>query len=291
MYRTTTRKPRGQGSRTERSTRGTRESEKTKRATAPRRPMWIGSIAVGLMNVPVKLYPMIYNRGVKFHFLHKTDKQPLRYERICTRDEQVVPWQDVVKGYEVTRNEYVVFDQEELEAAKPESDRRIHVDKFVDYFNVDPIYFYNNYILIPDRSSDAYSLLLTALSQMGKAGAGRITMREKEYPALIHAYKDTLILTTMRYTYDVVDPINFEELNQLEVPERSELNIAKKIITELSGNFDISEYQDNYRVRLEELIQKKLKGEPVIIEKEPPKEEIKGLMAALQETLRQLEKR
>ncbi len=255
-----------------------------------RRPMWTGSVAIGLINVPIKLYPMIYDRGVTFHFLHKPDNAPLRYEKVCTKDNKVVPWPEVVKGYEVSKNQYVVFNKEELDAVKPESDKRIRIDKFIDYLSVDPVYFYSSYALMPDKSNDAYGLLLQALESIGKAGVGRITLRTKEYPVLVHAYKGALVLTTMRYGYDVVDPGGFEELKELKTPEKNELELAKKIIKDLSGEFDISEYKDTYRAKVEELIKKKLKGETITVEK-PPKEEVKGLMAALQETLKQLEKK
>ncbi len=266
------------------------EVEKPKKAPMPKRSFWSGSIAIGLINVPVKLYTMIYDRGVKFHFLHKTDNQPLRYEKICTKEDKIVPWPEVVKGHEISKNQFVIFGKEELDAAKPESDRRIRIDKFVDFFSVDPVYFYSTYALLPDKSNDAYNLLLRSLEKMGKAGAGRITLRTKEYPALVHAYKGALVLTTMRYGYDVVDPGAFEELKDLKEPTKTEIDLAKKIIADLSGEFDIYEYKDTYRQKVEELIQKKLKGETIVVEK-PPKEEVKGLMSALQETLKQLEKK
>ena len=275
---------------TEKPLEGVEESEKPKKAATPTRPFWSGSISIGLINVPVKLYAMIYDKGVSFHFLHKTDNAPLKYEKVCTKDGKTVPWAEVVKGYEVSKNQYVIFGQEEIDAVKPESDRRIRIDKFVDYFSVDPVYFYSSYALLPDKSGDAYALLLQSLEKMGKAGAGRITLRTKEYPALVHAYKGALVLTTMRYSYDVVDPSRFEELKELKSPEKNEMELAKKIITDLSGEFDIAEYKDTYRTKVEELIKKKLKGEPIIVEK-PPKEEVKGLMSALQETLKQLEKK
>ncbi len=268
----------------------TAETQAAKSAPISRRSMWSGSISIGLINVPVKLYAMIFDRGVTFHFLHKTDNAPLHYQKICTKDNQVVPWPEVVKGYEVSKDEYVVFDPAELDAVKPESDKRIRISKFVDYFSVDPVYFSSSYVLLPDKSKDAYSLLLTALESMGKAAAGRITMRTKEYPALVHAYKGALVLTTMRYSYDVSDPQDFEQLHKLKPPEKAELGLAKKIITDLSGDFDITEYRDTYRERVEELIQKKLQGETVTVERAPPKEEVKSLMSALQETLKQLEK-
>jgi DNA end-binding protein Ku len=264
--------------------------EKKLKVNVPRRPIWTGSLTIGLVNVPVKLYPMIYDRGISFRFLHKNDGHPLKYQKVCTKDEKVIPWEEVAKGYEVAKNEYVLFDKEELEAVKPESDKRIRLDKFVDYFAVDPTYFDRSYALMPDKSNEAYSLLLAALEKKGKAGAGRITLRTKEYPALVHAYKGSLVLTTLKYAYDVVDPQGFEELKNLKEPEKAELDLAIKIITDLSGEFDITEYKDRYRQKVEELVKKKLKGETVVVEK-PVEEEVKGLMVALRETLKQLEKK
>ncbi len=268
----------------------TEKSESKLKAPVPRRAMWKGSLTIGLINVPISLYPMIYDRGIQFHFLHKTDGQPLRYERVCTKDGRIVPWDEVIKGYEVAKKEFIVFDKNELDAMKPESDRRIRIDKFIDYLSIDPIYFNTSYILMPDKSDDAYSLLLTALEKKGKACVGRITLRTKEYPAIVHAYRHSLVLTTLRYGYDVADPQKFEEVQKLKEPEKAELDLAVKIISDLSGEFNIAEYKDQYREKVEALIQKKLKGEKIVVEK-PVKEEAKELMAALRETLQQLEKK
>jgi DNA end-binding protein Ku len=268
------------------------EKKETKKvsAQAPRRSIWSGSITIGLVNVPVKLYSMIYDKGIAFHFLHKVDGQPLKYVKMCTKDDKIVPWNEVIRGYEVSKDEYITLDNKELAEAKPESDNRIRISKFVDYFSVDPVYFDKTYALMPENSKDAYSLLLTALEKKNKAGAGRITLRTKEYPALLHAYKGTLVLTTLRYVYDVVDPQDFEEAQKLKEPEKAELDMAIKIVSDLSGEFDISEFEDTYMKRVEELIKQKVKGEKIHIEK-PPEVEAKGLMVALRETLKQLEQK
>jgi len=258
-------------------------------AQAPRRSIWSGSITIGLVNVPVNLYSMIYDKGIAFHFLHKVDGQPLKYVKMCTKDDKIVPWDEVERGFEVSKNEFITFDKKELDAARPESDSRIRISKFVDYFSVDPIYFDKTYALMPKKNNEAYSLLLTALEKKNKAGAGRITLRTKEYPALLHAYKGALVLTTLRYAYDVVDPQDFEELKKLEEPAKAELDMAIKIISDLSGDFDMSEFEDSYKKRVEELIKQKLKGEKIHIEK-PPEMETKSLTASLRETIKQLEK-
>jgi DNA end-binding protein Ku len=172
----------------------------------------------------------------------------------------------------------------------PNPTKRIRISKFVDYFSVDPVYFDRSYVLLPDKSKEAYSLLLNALQRTNKAGAARITLRTKEYPALLHPYKDALVLTTLRYAYDVVDPQDFEKLGKLPQTEKAELDLAIKIVNDLSGEFDISEFEDTYQKKVEALVAKKLKGEKIIVEK-PLEAEAKNLMAALRETLKQLEQK
>lgn len=265
------------------------QTEKTS-AAVPTRSIWSGSITIGLVNVPVKLYSMIYDRGVTFHFLHKTDGHPLKYVKMCTKDNAIVPWTEVVRGYEVAKDEYVVFEKTELDAVRPESDKRIRISKFVDYFSVDPVYFDRTYALLPDKSKDAYSLLFNALQRTNKAGAARITLRTKEYPALLHPYKGALVLTTLRYAYDVVNPQDFEKLGKLPQTQKAELDLAIKIVNDLSGEFDISEFEDNYQKKVEALVAQKLKGEKIVVEK-PPEAEAKNLMVALRETLKQLEQK
>jgi DNA end-binding protein Ku len=266
-----------------------KDQDKTS-ASAPSRSIWSGSITIGLVNVPVKLFSMIYDKGISFHFLHKPDGQPLKYVKMCTKDDKIIPWNEVVRGYEVSKNEYITFEKAELDAVRPESDKRIRISKFVDYFSVDPIYFDRTYALLPDKSKDAYTLLLNALQKTNKAGACRITLRTKEYPALLHPYKGALVLTTLRYAYDVVDPRDFEKLGKLEEPQKAELDLAVKIVKDLSGEFDITEFKDSYMEKVQELVRQKAKGEKITIT-QVPEVEVKGLMVALRETLKQLEKK
>jgi DNA end-binding protein Ku len=265
--------------------------EEKPRIRIPKRPIWSGRLTIGLVNVPVKLQAMIFDKGVSFRFLHKADHSPLKYEKVCIKEEKPVSWQDIVKGYEVSKGQFVVFDKDELRAARPESDSRIRIDKFVGYLSSDPVYFGRSYILLPDKSDDAYSLLLTALQSSGKAGVGRITLKTKEYPVLVHPYKGALVLTTLRYSYEVADPSDLEDLKKLKEPSKEELDLAVKIISDLSGEFNIADYKDSYKEKVEELIEKKLKGETIVIEKPVKEEAAKELMVALQETLNQLKQK
>ncbi len=261
--------------------------EKKETAKPSTRPFWSGSITIGLVNVPVKLFTMVRDQSFSFRLLHNIDGQPLKYERVCIRDNKVIDWKDTVKGYEIRKNEFIVFKKEELDAIRPESDERIRLDKFISLLSIDPVYFEKSYILVPDRSEDAYSLLMTVMQQEGKAGMGKVTMRTKEYPVVVYAYKGSLILTTLHYAGEVTNPADLEELTALKTPPKKEMELAGKIIKELSGEFDITEYRDGYREKMEKLIEMKMKGE-IIVAEVPKKEEVKELMVALQETIKQL---
>jgi len=174
----------------------------------PARAFWSGSITIGLVNVPVRLHTMVRDHSFSFRLLHRTDGQPMKYDRVCTRDGKVVPWAETVKGYEIRKGEFLVFEPDELRAILPESDRKIRIDRFVHYLSLDPVYFDTSYILVPDRSGEAYALLVTALQELGQAAAGTITLRTKEYPAIVHVYDGALVLTTLRH--EVQEMISLE---------------------------------------------------------------------------------
>lgn len=255
--------------------------------TVSSRPFWTGTISIGLVNIPVKLVTMVRTQSVSFRLLHKKDNHPIHYVRMCEHDNEVVPWEDVVKGYEVGKDEYVIFEKDELEALKPESDRKIRLDKFVYSLSVDPAYYQKSYILLPDENKEPYSLLLAAFRESGRAGVGRITLRTKEYPALVREYRHALVLTTLHYPGEIVDTGRIEELREMPEPQGREIELATRIIDDLAGEFDINEFHDGYRERVEEAVETKLKGETVLIEK-PKAEETKELLEALEETLEKM---
>lgn len=257
-------------------------------AETPKRSLWSGNINIGLVNVPVKLYALIRDKSFSFRMLRKGDGCPIKYQRVCSYDNAVVPWSDVVKGYEVRKNEFVMFTKDELDALKPESGKKIRIDKFVNIKEVDPIYFNRSYFLVPDNSADSYGLLLEAFKQKEKAGIGRFTLGTKEYTVLIHEHKEVLILTTLRYVNEVVNPKLIDELMNLQKPNQKELELAIKIIDGFSGVFDITEYENRFQERVKELVKNKLQGETIRMVEKYDGEEVKDLMMALQETLEQL---
>jgi DNA end-binding protein Ku len=253
----------------------------------PRRAFWTGSISIGLVNVPVRLVVMVQEHTISFRLLHRKDGQPIEYKRVCQRDNREVPWEDIVKGYEVREGEYIMIEKEELDAVRPESDRKIRIDRFINVLSVDPVYYDRSYILVPDGNPEAYALMTEVFRKKGRAGVGKITLRTREYPALVREYQDALILITLHYPDEVVDPSRIETLSSVPAPGKKELAIAEQIIDDLSGEVDLETYHDTYRDRIEELITKKMAGQTVHVEK-PKAEEARELMSALEETLAQL---
>lgn len=251
------------------------------------RPIWKGSIYLGLVNIPVKLYSMIRERDVKFRLLHRSDNSPVGYKKVCKRCGKELSPSEMVLGYEISRGEYVIFEKEEIEALKPESSRRITLTKFVDLAAVDPIYFKNSYLLAPDQSPEPYSLLLHTLQRTGKAGFGKLTLQSKEHPVIVYPHWGALIAVTLHYPEEVVHPEVLEELQALKMPGEEEIELATTIVDTLSGRFEPSEIRDTYREKLLERIQKKLAGESVPVEEEKP-EEAESLMEALKKTVKEL---
>jgi len=253
----------------------------------PRRAFWTGSISIGLVNVPVRLVVMVREHTVPFHLLHRSDGQPIEYKRICQKEKTQVPWVDIVRGYEVREGEFILIERDELDAVKPESDRKIRIDRFINVLAIDPVFYDRSYILVPDGSPDAYALMTEVFRKKGRAGIGKITLRTREYPAIVREYRDALVLITLHYPDEITDPAKIEAIASVPAPGQKELAIAEKIIDDLSGDLDLDLYHDTYRDRIDELIRKKMAGETVHVEK-PKAEEARELMSALEETLAQL---
>jgi DNA end-binding protein Ku len=252
--------------------------------TVPHTSFWTGIISIGLVNVPVSLMVMVHEHKISFRQLHRKDGQPIHYKRVCGAEETEVAWEDIVKGYEVRDGEYLMIERDELKAIRPESDRRIRIDRFINVLEVDPVYFDRTYLLVPDEAPDAYALLREALRRKGRAGIGRITLRTREYPALVQEFMGALILHTLHYSDEITDLDAMEELTSIPEPGKKELALAERIIDELTGELDLTEYHDTYHERIMDLIEKKMEGGTVHVE-EPEAAEAMELVSALEETI------
>jgi len=251
------------------------------------RSIWRGAISFGMVSIPVKLYSATEQKDVRFRLLHKTDGAPIKEKRVCTADGKEVEWEDLVRGYEVGKGEYVILDPEEIDEAKPESATTIEIGDFVKLKEIDPIYFEKSYFLEPtDVGAKPFTLLKRALEETARTAVARVVIRTKERLATIRPYDDTLILETMFW------PDEIRSTGSLDVPEgdeatvrAKELDMARSLVENLSDRFKPEEYRDEYRVALEELIARKLKGEQRSAKRRKPEPKVTDLMDALKQSV------
>src|SRR5919198_2775886 len=228
------------------------------------RAIWSGSISFGLLNVPVKLYSAVSRKSVSFRELRASDSSRIRHKRVAESDGEEVPYEEIVKGYEIAPEQYVVLTRDELEELDPKKTRAIEIQDFVDLDDIDPIYFDSPYYLGPDKGAErAYQLLVKAMTDEGKVAIARFVLRNKEHLAAIRPMDDVLTLATMRFADEVVSP---EELDGVapedgEKPQKRELDMAKQLIGSLTSEFEPEKYRDEYREELLAMIERKAKGE------------------------------
>ncbi|MXQ52549.1 Ku protein [Shimazuella alba] len=254
--------------------------------------MWKGSISFGLVNIPIKMYAATEEKPVRFRSLHKECQTPIKMERTCPNCKKEVPWAEVVKGYEYQDDKFVVMDKEELEKLLPDQGKTIEILDFVDLKDIDPIYFQKTYYLgAQDTKSKAYALLRKALEDSGKIGIAQITMRSKQTLAVVRVYRNCLVMETIFYPDEVRDVDLVPDLPQdLQLNEK-EVLMANQLIEQLTTEFDPSKYQDEYRLALEEAIEKKIQGEEVVEAKEIRNEKVVDLMEALKASLEATKKK
>jgi DNA end-binding protein Ku len=257
------------------------------------RAIWTGSISFGLLNVPVKLYSAVSSRQISFRELRAEDHSRVRHKRVAEEDGEEVPYDKIVKGYEIAPEQYVILSRDELEDMAPKKTKAIQIEDFVDLDEIDPIYFDRPYYLGPQLGAErAYALLATAMGEQRKVAIARFVMRNKESLAAIRADSkgEVLTLATMRFADEVVPPDQLDGLLGEETdvePAKKEIDMAKALIDSLASDFDPSAYKDEYREELLGLIERKARGEDVVsVDEEAPKPtKAPDLMAALEESL------
>ncbi len=253
------------------------------------RAIWSGAISFGLVNVPVKLYSATSPKTVRFHQLARETGARIKQKRVDPSTGDEVPYEDIVKGYEVTPDRYVVIEPDELEALDPKATRTVDIEEFVSLSEIDPIFYDHNYYLAPTAGgAKAYRLLLDAMREAGKVGIGRVVLRSKQQLCALRPADDVLTLTTMLFGDEVLPPDRIDELDGLEEASASdrELKMAQQLIASLSAEFEPARYHDEYRERVIELIERKAAGEEIAVQ--PQAEEpaaAPDLMAALEASL------
>ena len=251
--------------------------------------MWSGAISFGLVNVPVKLYSAVSKKTVRFNQLNAETGNRIQQKRVDPETGEEVGYDQIVKGYELTKDRYVVITPEELESLDPEKTRTVDIEDFVDLDEIDPVYYDHPYYLVPDKgATKAYGLLLGAMKQANKVAIARVVLRSKEQLVAIRPSGDVLMMETMLFHDEVVPSHDIEDLpdgKELKATDR-ELKMAQQLIDSLSSEFDPTSYHDEYREKVLELIEKKASGEEIAVQPEAPEPaKVPDLMAALEASL------
>jgi len=254
------------------------------------RPLWNGSISFGLVNIPVRLFSGTNPRqGIDLDMLHKDDHAPIRYARICRKDGDEIPWNDIVKGYEYREGDYVVLTKKELESIDVKRTQTIDILQFVDEPDIDVRYFEKPYYLeVVKGGEKAYALLRRALEKSGKLALAKFVLHEREHIAVIKPVGRALVLNQMRFPSDLREPGELHLPTDKDVTEK-ELEMALKIVKQETKPFIAEDLKDTYTDELEEMIKEKTKGKKIPKKSAPAPEKTssKDLMSALKASLKE----
>lgn len=252
--------------------------------------IWKGALSFGLIHIPVQLHSAVRAKeGLSFRMLHKKDNTPIKYQRVCPKDKQEVPWGDIVKGYEISKGQFVVLDKDDFAKAAVATSKRVDVLDFVKADEVDPRYFETPYYLVPQAGGEKpYALFREALARTGTLGIGKLTLRQKQHLVAVQAAGDALVLHLMRFAAELVDVDEFDIPSaKTEHVRPQEIAMAEQLVANLSEPFDPGKYTDEYTSNLREIIKAKSKGQKVEVEEieEEADTGVIDLMARLQESL------
>jgi DNA end-binding protein Ku len=252
--------------------------------------IWKGSLAFGLVNIPVELRTAIRADHISFRLLHKDDLSPVRYERVCEAEGEPVPWSEIVKGYEYEKNRFVVLTDQDFKTAALESSKTIDILDFVQQEEIDPRYFETPYYLVPSKGAEkSYALLREAIRRTRAVGIGKIIIRQTQHLVGIKVLGEALVLEIMRFSNELVDPGEYSFPSRQDVRPQ-ELKMAEQLVENLAEPFDPSKYTDDYRANLMKVIKAKMRGKKIKIEEpegEPVDSGVLDLMSRLRASLDQ----
>ena len=255
------------------------------------RAIWSGAISFGLVNIPVKLYSAVSRKTVRFHQIDAESGQRIRQQRVNPGSGEEVPYEQIVKGYEISPDRYVTITPEELESLEPEKTRTIDIEDFVDLEQIDPIFYDHPYYLAPGTGAEkAYKLLLDAMKESGKVAIARVVLRSKENLVAIRPRDGVMTMETLLFSDEVIPPDSLDDMPEAggKKTTKRELDMAQQLIDSLSGDFDPDKYRDEYRDRVLDLIERKAQGEEIVVEEQPEEpKKVPDLMAALEASIAQ----
>jgi DNA end-binding protein Ku len=260
------------------------------------RAIWTGAISFGMVTVPVKLYSAVNRKSVRFHQLSGKSGARVAQKRVDPQSGEEVPYESIVKGYEIAPDRYVVIEPGELEAIEPKKTKTIEIEDFVELSQIDPIYYDHPYYLAPSTGgAKPYKLLHEAMQQTGRVAIARVVIRSKEQLVALRPMGNALGIATMLFADEVLAPERIDELSEVaEVKTtKRELDIAKQLVESLAGSFDPDKYTDTYRAEVLSMIERKAQGEEIAVQ--PPSEELVApapdLMSALKASLEAVRER
>jgi DNA end-binding protein Ku len=250
------------------------------------RSIWNGTVSFGLIAVPIKVHSATQSHTIHFHQVHEKDGARIRQKRICSKEGKEVPYEEVGLGYEVRGGEFVMLSQEEIDAAAGERSRVIALEEFVDRDDVDPVFYDRTYYLGAGQDGeDAYRLLHDALKRTERSGIGRWVFHNREYLVAVRSADGVLVLHTMRFADELVDPGDLDIPRSSRTPAKRELDMAAQLVDSLNDRFRPSAFKDTYRDRVGELIARKANGEEIELSAPEPAEAPDDLLAALEASL------
>ncbi|MGI8822222.1 MAG: Ku protein [Acidimicrobiia bacterium] len=246
------------------------------------RPIWKGAISFGLVTIPVGLYSATEDRRPKFRQLRQSDHSPIKYKRVAESDGNEVPYEDIVKGYEVDKGRYVVFTPDELATVMGGgTSGTVDVVQFVKQEEIDPIYYRSSYYLAPEKTGvKAYRLLLEALEKRDMVGVAKVALREREYLATLRAEEGVIVMETMYWPDEIREPA-FETLEEKVKVRSDEAKMAEMIIDNLTGAFDPEAWHDESREAVEAAARQKVEGQKIVAPEAPEPAGVLDLMEAL----------
>ncbi|MFE5320780.1 Ku protein [Paenibacillus sp. NPDC056579] len=250
--------------------------------------IWKGAISFGLVNIPVKMYAATEDKDISMRMLHNVCGGPISFTRTCKNCDVQVQNEDIVRGYEYQPGHFVVFEKDELEAIGGEKSREIKIIDFVDLHDIDPIYFQKTYFLGPAETGvNAYNLLFNALKNTGKIGIANVALRSKGSLAAIRLVDNCIAMETIFYPDEIRSAGDVPNLTPNVEVSPKELQMAEMLIEQLSTDFDPKKYENEYRARVLDAINKKVEGKQITVTPEAPSTNVIDLMAALQASIEQ----
>jgi DNA end-binding protein Ku len=260
------------------------------------RSIWTGAISFGLVTVPVKLYSAVNRKTVRFHQLSAKSGVRIAQKRVDPQSGEEVAYEDIVKGYELAPDRYVVIEPAELDTLQPKKTKTIEIEDFVELAQIDPIFYDHPYYLAPGPGgAKPYRLLLEAMAETEKVAIARVVIRSKEQLVAIRAIGDVLEMATMLFADEVSSPDRLDELpdpKEIKTTKR-EVDVAKQLIGSLAGDFEPDKYHDTYRADVLALIERKAEGKEIAVQPEADEapEPAPDLMSALKASLAAVQER